>query len=83
MNNNVNAEEKETFNYVSFVVLNVNGYSLDGYLPEGTTAHNKYDKNVFRYERSPKGSYHQLITEYYSEKYDVQHHQLGIFSMRV
>ena len=83
VNNNVNSEEKETFNYISIGASNVNGYSLDGYLPEGTTAHNKYDKNVFGYERSPEGSYLQLIIEYYSEKYDVQQNQLGIFSICV
>ena len=83
VNTNVNAEEKETFNYVSFGASNVNGYGLDGYLPEGTTAQNKYDANVFGYERSPEGSYPQLITEYFSEEYDVNHHQLGISSMRV
>ncbi len=82
VNTNVNAEEKETFNYVSFGASNVNGYGLDGYMPDGVTAENKDTANVYGYERCPEGSYPDLIKDYYSEKYEVEHHQLAISSMR-
>ena len=61
---NVKANDKETFNYVSFGASNVNGYGLDGYMPEGVTAANKATANVYGYERSPEGSYPALSREF-------------------
>ena len=55
------AEEEKTINYVSFGASNTNGYGLSGYLPEGTTAANKADANVFGYQKMPEGSYPYLI----------------------
>ena len=82
VNTNVNAEDEETFNYVSFGASNVNGYGLDGYMPEGITAANKATANVYGYERCPEGSYPALIRDYFAQDYEVEHHQLAISSMR-
>lgn len=55
-------------NYVSFGASNTNGYGLSGYLPEGTTAENKADANVFGYQKMPVGSYPYLVAQALNEK---------------
>jgi len=78
------ASEPATIDYVSLGASNVNGYGLDGYLPEGTTAANKNTANVFGYRRCPDGSYVDLVCEALEgEGYTVNPSQLAISSMRV
>ncbi|MBQ2971570.1 MAG: hypothetical protein IJE16_03350 [Ruminococcus sp.] len=85
-----NAEEADTFNYVSLGASNTNGYGMRGYITEEELALllsgqvDKNDVNVYGYERTPEGAYPDLIRDHYSEIYDnVTVHQLGISSMRV
>lgn len=74
----------DTVNYVSLGASNVNGYGLDGYLPEGTTAANKNTANVFGYRQCPSGSYVDLVGKELEDKgYSVNTSQLAISSMRV
>ncbi len=69
--------------YVSFGASNVNGYGLQGYLPEGITADNKADANVFGFDRCPEGSYPDLVRDHFEEHgILVDMHQLAISSMR-
>ncbi len=71
--------------YVSLGASNVNGFGLQGYLPEGVSSANYNDKNVYGYERSPNGSYPVLVQEYLKQKSgkSVTLEQLAISSMRV
>ena len=85
-----NAEETDTFNYVSLGASNTNGYGMRGYITEEELALllsgqvNKNDVNVYGYERTPEGAYPDLIRDHYAEIYDnVTVNQLGISSMRV
>ncbi len=85
-----NAEEKDTFNYVSLGASNTNGYGMRGYITEEELALllsgqvNKNDVNVYGYERTPEGAYPDLIRDYYAQYYsNVNVHQLGISSMRI
>ena len=55
--------ENGTINYVSFGASNANGYGLAGYLDEDVTAANKYEYNVYGYQRMPVGSYPYLIAK--------------------
>ena len=55
--------DDDVMNYVSFGASNVNGYGLSGYLPNGVTAMDKDDANVYGYQRMPVGSYPYLIAE--------------------
>ncbi len=75
---------ENTINYVSLGASNVNGYGLDGYLPEGTTAANKNTANVFGYRQCPEGSYVDFIRDSLVNRgYTVNESQLAISSMRV
>lgn len=75
---------EDTIHYVSLGASNVNGYGLDGYLPEGITAANKNTANVFGYKRCPEGSYVDLVRDALTENgYTVDVDQLAISSMRV
>ena len=53
----------DVINYVSFGASNANGYGLAGYLDEDVTAANKYEYNVYGYQRMPVGSYPYLIAK--------------------
>ncbi|MBE7056856.1 MAG: hypothetical protein E7388_05395, partial [Ruminococcaceae bacterium] len=80
----VDNEDDGIINYVSLGASNTNGYGLDGYLPEGTTAANKNNANVYGYKRVPEGSYPDLVRDYLVDKgYTVNLDQLAISSMRV
>ncbi len=69
--------------YVSLGASNVNGYGLNGYLPEGVTAENKNTSNVYGYNRCPEGSYTDLVRDYIeSLGKSVDMHQMAISSMR-
>ena len=75
---------ENTINYVSLGASNVNGYGLDGYLPDDVTAANKNEKNVFGYRQCPEGSYVDLVHDELENKgYAVNVSQLAISSMRV
>ncbi len=85
-----NAEETDTFNYVSLGASNTNGYGMRGYITEEELALllsgqvNKNDVNVYGYERTPEGAYPDLIRDHYSQSYsNVKVNQLAISSMRV
>ena len=74
----------DTVNYVSLGASNVNGYGLDGYLPNTVTPENKDTANVYGYKRCPVGSYVNLIEgDLESRGYSVTVDQLAISSMRV
>ncbi len=82
-NSIVDVDGDGKLDYVSLGASNVNGYGLQGYLPEGTTAADKADANVYGYGRCPEGSYPDLIRDYYeADGISVDMHQLGISSMR-
>ncbi len=69
--------------YVSLGASNVNGYGLQGYLPDGVTPENKFQNNVYGYRMCPEGSYPDLLRDYYeAQGIAVDMHQLGISSMR-
>ena len=80
---NANGENK-TLNYVSFGASNVNGFGLEGYLPENVTDFGQKDEyNVYGYKRAPEGSYPALLVEYFTSKgYTVNLDQLAMSSMR-
>lgn len=77
----------DTFDYVSLGASNVNGYGLDGYLPDDVTVANKDTANVFGYRRCPEGSYVDLVRDDLVRRGytvgDDQLDQLAISSMRV
>lgn len=89
------AAETETINYVSIGASNVNGYGLAGYFtdeareevdsaPLANKTNVKMSGNVYGYERSPEGSYPDLVADYLASQCDtVNHNQLAISSMRV
>ncbi len=54
---------KTEINYVSFGASNVNGYALDGYLPEGINLTNKDQMNIYGYQKMPVGSYPYLLAQ--------------------
>ncbi len=73
-----------TVNYVSLGASNVNGYGLDGYLPDDVTVENKNTKNVYGYKRIPDGCYVDLVRdELAGMGYNVNVSQLAMSSMRV
>ena len=78
------ASDKKTLNYVSFGASNVNGFGLEGYLPENVTDFGQKDEyNVYGYKRAPEGSYPALLVEYFESKgYTVNLDQLAMSSMR-
>ena len=80
---NANGENK-TLNYVSFGASNVNGFGLEGYLPENVTDFGQKDQyNVYGYKRAPEGSYPARLVEYFTSKgYTVNLDQLAMSSMR-
>lgn len=54
---------KTEINYVSFGASNVNGYGLEGYLPEGINLTNKDQMNIYGYQKMPEGSYPFLLAQ--------------------
>lgn len=74
----------DTINYVSLGASNVNGYGLDGYLPDDVTVENKNTANVYGYKRIPEGCYVDLVRdELAGIGYNVNVSQLAMSSMRV
>ena len=73
-----------TINYVSFGASNVNGFGLEGYLPEEVKDFGQKDEfNVYGYKRVPEGSYPALLAAYLESKgYTVNIDQLAMSSMR-
>ena len=72
-------------NIVTFGASNVNGFGLDGYLPEEVyeSPWLKNDFNIYGYKRVPAGSYPDLLAKYLmSEGYTVEIDQLAMSSMR-
>ena len=72
-------------NIVTFGASNVNGFGLDGYLPEEVYENpwQKDEFNIYGYKRVPAGSYPDLLVKYLEAKgYTVEIDQLAMSSMR-
>ena len=75
---------KGELNLVTFGASNVNGFGLQGYLPDNVTDFSqKDDYNVYGYKKVPAGSYPDYLVKYFTDQgYNVDIDQLAMSSMR-